>query len=58
MALPILRWSPGIIDPLAIRNRWPEAEVVVSVAIVRRSVAVVEVAAIVVVATVVHNGQQ
>jgi hypothetical protein len=26
MALHILRWSPGIIDPLAIRNRWHRQE--------------------------------
>ena len=31
MALHILRWSPGIIDPLAVRNRWPKEIVIVTV---------------------------
>ena len=49
MALHILRWSHGIIDPLAIRKRWPEAVAVVSAAEVVVSAAEVVVEAAVVV---------
>ena len=52
MALHILRWSPGIIDPLAIRNRWPKAVVVVSAAEVVVEAAVVVEALVVMIAAV------